>query len=551
MSVTASRAGRPEVVPWPDELAERYVARGYWEQRPLGAYLDDAAAGRPGTICLVDGDVSLTFAELVSRVDGAAQRLHGLGLRAGDRVIVQLPNCWEFVVIALACFRSGVVPVMALPAHRRQELTAIARLTEARALLVAGTVRGFDHEQLAHEVAAAVPGLRHVAVTGRRNRPDSLDLVALCAPAGDTSARAAAPDPGDVALFLLSGGTTGRPKLIPRTHNDYAYMMRTAARICGAGPDTVYLAVLPLAHGYPMAGPGILGTLVSGGRIVILASPAPQRALAAIAEHRVTMTSLVPAAVIRWLDHLAGSPAADLDSLDLVQVAGSRLPDEVAARVTPALGARLQQVYGMAEGLLCMTRPGDPDAVVHHTQGRPICPDDELLLVDEDGTPVPIGEPGILLTRGPYTPLGYYREPELTAAAYPPGGWYRTGDVVRLRADGNLVIEGRDKDLINRGGEKIAAEEVENFAHQLATVSQAAAVAMPDPELGEAVCLYVVPRAGSTVTLAQVRDVMREAGVAAFKLPERLELVDSLPVTAIGKVDKKALRADIARRRHP
>ncbi|AGL16700.1 (2,3-dihydroxybenzoyl)adenylate synthase [Actinoplanes sp. N902-109] len=536
------------VTAWPGELAHRYVARGYWEQRPLGAYLDAAAAARPDEICLVDATVSLTFAELVSRVDGAAARLRALGLSAGDRVVVQLPNCWEFVVATLACFRSGVAPVMALPAHRRQEVTAVARLTGARALLVAATVKGFDHERLAHEVAAEVPDLKHVLVTGHRQRPDSLDLAALCAPADGAAPGLAPPDPADVALFLLSGGTTGRPKLIPRTHNDYAYMMRRAAQICGAGPGTVYLAVLPLAHGYPMAGPGLLGTLLGGGRAVILPSPAPERALAAVAEHRVTMTSLVPAAVTRWLEHLGTAPAPDLSSLELVQVAGSRLPDEVAARVSPALGARLQQVYGMAEGLLCMTRPADPDEVVHHTQGRPICPDDELLLVDEDGAPVPPGEPGILLTRGPYTPRGYYREPELTAAAYPPGGWYRTGDVVRLRPDGNLVIEGRDKDLINRGGEKIAAEEVENYAHQLPAVSLAAAVAMPDPELGERVCLYVVARPGTEVTLAQVRDVMREAGVAAFKLPDRLVPVDALPVTAIGKVDKKALRADIARR---
>ncbi|HEY3259103.1 MAG TPA: AMP-binding protein, partial [Pseudonocardiaceae bacterium] len=192
-------------------------------------------------------------------------------------------------------------------------------------------------------------------------------------------------------------------------------------------------------------------------------------------------------------------------------------------------------------------RMDDPDEVICHTQGRPICPDDEILLVDEDGRPVPPGEPGVLLTRGPYTPRGYYLATEHNARAF-VDGWYRTGDIVRRRPDGYLVVEGRDKDMINRGGEKISAEEVENFAYQVAGVSLAAAVAMPHPVLGETVCLYVVPEARATVELREVVAVMERAGVARFKLPERLVVVDALPTTAVGKVDKKALRADIAAR---
>src|SRR5262249_36373749 len=161
----------------------------------------------------------------------------------------------------------------------------------------------------------------------------------------------------------------------------------------------------------------------------------------------------------------------------------SRLADQVARRITPELGCTLQQVFGMSEGLLCLTRPDDPDEAIWHSQGRPICPDDELLLVDEEGEPVPVGQPGVLLTRGPYTPRGYYRAEEQNARAFVGDGWYRTGDIVRQRPDGNLVVEGRDKDVINRGGEKISAEEVENYAYQVGGVSLAAAVAMPDPEL--------------------------------------------------------------------
>jgi 2,3-dihydroxybenzoate-AMP ligase len=324
-------------------------------------------------------------------------------------------------------------------------------------------------------------------------------------------------------------------------------MIKQAARICGFGRDTVYLAVLPLAHGYPMAGPGLLGTLLCGGRAVIASSPAPERAFAAIEREKVTVTSLVPAAVQRWLEHLGAARGRDLSSLRLVQVAGSRLADEVARRVTPALGCVLQQAYGMSEGLYCLTRPGDPADVVCQTQGRPICPDDELMVVDDQGEPVAPGEPGVLLTRGPYTVRSYYRAGDLSALAFTGDGWYRTGDIVRRRPDGNLIIQGRDKDIINRGGEKISAEDVENFAYQVSGVSIAAAVGMPDPELGERVCLFAVPCPGQDVSLADIRAVMERAGVAHFKLPERLILVTALPVTNVGKVDKKALRADIGR----
>lgn len=544
-----SRAG---TVPWPDEAIARYIARGYWEGRPLGEHLYAAADARPQAVCLVDGDLRLTYRELMARADGAALRLHDLGLRADDRIVVQLPNCWEFVVLTLACFRLGVIPVMALQAHRRQEISAIAAVAQARAIAVPDVVKGFDHQRMAIEVAGETASVAYVLVAGATIAPVSVDLRALCQPA-DSPERArkqldeAAPDAATVALFLLSGGTTGLPKLIARTHNDFGYMAKRAARLCRLGPDTVYLAVLPLGHGYPMAGPGVLGTLLSGGRVVIAASPAPERAFALIESERVTLTSLVPAAVSRWLEYRPAHPGR-LASLRVVQVAGSRLPDHVARQVTPILGSALQQAYGMAEGLLCLTRLDDGPEVTCHTQGRPICPDDELLIVDEEGRPVPPGEPGALLTRGPYTPRGYYRAGELNARSFTRDGWYRTGDVVRQRPDGNLIVSGRDKDVINRGGEKVSAEEVENFAHQLNGVSLAAAVAMPDAELGERVCLYIVPNPGRTVALADVRAVMERAGVAHFKLPERLVLTDALPVTAVGKIDKKALRADIGQR---
>jgi 2,3-dihydroxybenzoate-AMP ligase len=553
MPVKAVQPCSAGTVPWPDEAVARYIAKGYWSGRPLGEHLYATAAATPDAVCLIDGDTQLTYGELMDWADGAAARMRAAGLRADDRIIVQLPNCWELIVLMVACVRLGVIPVMSLPADRRQEITAVANHAEARALLVPDSLKDFDYQAMAHEVAANVPTLEHILVVGDQVRPGSIDARALCRPAEDVAQTRkeldeSAPVGSQVALFFLSGGTTGLPKLIARTHNDFTYMASRAAELCGLDRSTIYLAVLPLGHGYPMSGPGVMGTLLTGGRVIILPSPAPERAFAAIEHHRVTVTSLVPAAAKRWMEHREADQSHDLSSLQLLQVAGSRLADHLALQVMPVFGCTLQQVYGMAEGLLCFTRLDDPHEVLCHTQGRPICPDDELLMVDEDGKPVAPGEAGILLTRGPYTPRGYYRAEELNARAFFGDGWYSTGDIVRQRPDGNLIIEGRDKDVINRGGEKVWAEEIEGYAYQVPGVSLAAAVAMPDAELGEQVCLYIVPSAGASVELADVRQAMENVGVAAFKMPQRVVLIEAMPLTIVGKIDKKALRADISQR---
>ena len=554
-------------VPWPAEDTVRYVRGGYWAGIPLGTLLRQAADRMPEANAVADptASVRLTHRDLAERADAAASRLLRLGLAPGDRIVVQLPNGWEFVVLLLACLRAGIIPVMALPAHRRAELSYLAIHAEASAIAVPDRLRDFDHQALAREleleVRAAVGGPWHVLVAGQDVAPGNVDLRAVCgAPADPAADRARldtlAPDSRDVAVFLLSGGTTGLPKLIPRTHDDYAYNARASARVAAVDDSTRYLVTLPAGHNFPLACPGILGTLLAGGEIVMLPSPEPQRAFAAIAAEGVTHTAVVPAVAGRWLEHAASraneaggaDAASQLATLRVLQVGGARIADELARKVEPVLGARLQQVFGMAEGLLNYTRLDDPDEVICTTQGRPLSPADEVRLADEQDRDVPAGEPGSLLTRGPYTPRGYYRAPEQNARSFTPDGWYRSGDICRRTPEGNLIVEGRDKDMINRGGEKISAEEVENLVYRLPGVRQVAAVAMPDPKLGERVCLYIVPGPGARPTLDEIRGAMEALGVARFKFPEHLVLTPDLPATKVGKIDKKALRADIARR---
>lgn len=549
---------REGTVPWPEEVAATYRERGYWLDRTLGDLLWEAADARPDAVAVVDGDARLTYAELVGRADAAARRLRDLGLRPDDRLLVQMPNGWPFIVLTLACFRSGVIPVMALPAHRRHELTHLAALSEARAVAVPHVLRDFGHEELAHDLAAQLPDLDHVLVLGDASEldPRSVPLLDLLAPGEDPAvdraeADAMQPDPDAPACFLISGGTTGLPKLITRTHNDYVCNIRATAATAALSDDDVYLGTLPASHNFPLACPGVLGTLLVGGRVVMLASPEPVRAFDTIEREGVTIAAAVPAVAQRWIEHQDERGGDQTRSLRVLQVGGSRLPDEFAARIRPTLGATLQQVFGMAEGLINTTRLDDSDEVIVSTQGRPVHEADEVRILDGFGEDVPDGQPGAIYTRGPYTPRGYYNAPEHNARAFLPGGWYGSGDVVVRRPDGNLVVHGRDKDMINRGGEKISAEEIEGLVYRLDDVEMVAAVSMPDPVLGERVCVYAVVKPGhAPPALEDVRAAFAEAEVAAYKYPDRLEIVDELPMTKVGKINKRALRQDITDRLH-
>lgn len=538
------------ITPWPAALARRYRDEGLWQDRTLGDHFSEWAGKWERRTALVAATHEYTYGELAGLSDGLASRLLGLGLKSGDRLVVQLPNIAEFALLVLALFRIGVIPVMALPAHRQHEIEYLVRHSGAVAYAIPSTFAGFDFRSLARDVRGEAPALKHVLVVGDEVAPEFIDLGALLA-AGPASAEETAEldqislDPDSVALFLLSGGTTGLPKLIPRSHNDYAYNILQSARVCAFDADTVYLAALPVSHNFPFGCPGILGTFANGGRVVLAASPRPEVALPLMNEERVTVTSVVPAIAIIWMDYVEKSGTRP-ETLEVLQVGGARLNPEAARRIAPVLGCRLQQVFGMAEGLLNYTRLDDEDSIIIGTQGRPMSPADEVRIVDPAGKDVAPGEAGELLTRGPYTLRGYYRADAHNRKAFTGDGFFRTGDIVRADAMGNLSVEGRDKDIINRGGEKISAEEIENLVLAHPAVANVAVVAMPDAVLGERICVFVELKGDLPIDLDQLREFLEARKIARFKLPERLEILPALPLTAVGKVDKKGLREKIA-----
>ncbi|MGW4436145.1 (2,3-dihydroxybenzoyl)adenylate synthase [Streptomyces sp. NPDC004596] len=542
MSQTGLTSG--DFVPWPEQEVASHRSSGYWAGLSFGELLARQAAEAAEHRAVRDRDRSLTYRQLDATASSFATGLRKLGIRPGDRVLLQMPNRAEFLEALFALFRLGAVPVMCLPAHRQAELAAIARASAAVAVVVPREGAGFSYVDLAQLVRRDAPSLRHVIAAGpgsaRALSADGADLGDLYLSAQEHPAPAA----GAVALLQLSGGSTGLPKLIPRTHDDYLYSVRRSAEVCRLSASSVYLAVLPASHNFTLSSPGILGALWAGGTVALTEDPSPSSAFAFIEETGATLTALVPPLARVWVNTAEQSGASGLGTLEVVQIGGARCPAELAARVGPALGAAVQQVFGMAEGLVCYTRLDDPEDIAVTTQGRPMSDRDELLVVDDHGRPVPAGEPGHLLTRGPYTIRGYFRNPAADRRSFTADGWYRTGDIVRVRPDGNLVVVGRAGDFINRGGEKLSPEELEQHLLRHPLVDDVIAVGMADEMLGERTCVFVVPSAADAApSLADLRTFARRNGLADWKLPDEVRVVGEFPKTGVGKSSRAELRA--------
>jgi len=536
--------------PWPEEFARRYRAAGYWQDITLDEMLRRSARARPEAIALVQGERRLTYAELAGQVERLAAQLAGLGLRSRERVIFQLGNSIELVCTFLALMRVGAIPVMALPAHRHAEIGRFAQHADAVAYFIPES-KGFDFRALARTVQREVPSLRLIVEqgAGAAGEPDIVALDTLLAepPPPDAVARLGSGPPcaaDDVALMMLSGGTTGLPKFIPRTHNDYIYNCTQSGAVAGFGPDTVYLAALPMAHGYTLASPGILAVLAHGGRVVIAPDHHAQTVFPLIEQERVTFACGGVPLAVAWLA-TDWPERCDLSSLRAYMNGGARLLPELRRQIEARLHCTYVESYGTGEGLLNQTRLDDPEEIRLHSSGRPVSEADEIKVIDEAGHELPDGTVGELAARGPYTVRGYYNAPEATAAAFTADGYYRMGDAVR-KVDGHLYLEGRIKDLINRGGEKVSSEEVENHLIAHPSVQNVCVVAMPDPVYGEKACAFVIPRDGATLDFDAMKSFLVEREIARFKLPERLELVESFPLSPAGKILRRELRAIIA-----
>jgi 2,3-dihydroxybenzoate-AMP ligase len=534
----------PGVIPFPPEFAARYRAKGYWEDKSIASVWEEYCRLYATRVAVIDGETQATYAQVNKRAENLALNLLDLGIEPLDRLVVQLPNRIQFVYLYLALQKIGALPVMALPAHRYLEIGQFVAIGGAIGCVIPDRHRDFDFRELVRRIRKEQPQFKHGIVLGEA--PDdfvSLDALIERKSARDPDELARIQiDPCDPALFLLSGGTTGVPKLIPRTHNDYVYNSKMAGSVTAIERDSVLLDVLPISHNLPLACPGLQGFIFKGARVVLSTDTSPEGIFRLVEKHRITHIHAVPALLIRWLNDSAIA-RYDLSSLRVIQSGGQRLQPETRQKAQTLIpSVSVQENFGMAEGVLMFVRLDDPAEVRLETVGRPICPDDEIMLLDDDDNNiVGFGEVGEFCCRGPYTLRGYYGAPEHNARAFTPDGFYRSGDLMRRHASGNYMVEGRKKDLINRGGEKISAEEIENLILSHPAVQNVACVPVPDAELGERMCACLVLHKGGKLSFDELIRFLEGKEMAKIKLPERLLILDELPLSNFGKVSKKKL----------
>jgi cyclohexanecarboxylate-CoA ligase/acyl-CoA synthetase len=547
---------RPEDVYDPATTA-RFRSAGFWRDEVLNASVDRLAATQPDRVIVTDGYTALTAAQLRAQAYRLAAALAGLGVRAGDRVQVQLPNWNEFVVIYVALARIGAVLVPTMPIYRHDEVLYVLRHSGAKVSVVAGEFRGFDYPAMLADLRASVPDLQYVLTVRSDPRPGALrveDLIAGQAVPGASVPDAAVPDstvlgppPSADAphCIIYTSGTESRPKGCLHTLNTITFTVHAlGGDVMAMGPDDVIFMPSPVTHATGLA-MGVVAPLILGAGIHLMDVWDAEAALERIARYQCTLSMTATPFVQMILDRVLADPAAAvlLATMRRWACAGAPIP-EVMLRgwsIRVPNGALLP-VYGRSEGLLvtaCST--GDSPEEVLSSDGRPFS-GVVLEIRDEDGKLVPPGTEGEICHGGPGLMLGYWRAPELTAQSVDAGGVSRSGDLGRVDEAGYLRVTGRLKDMIIRGGVNISATEVENHLLAHRKVAAAAVVAAPDRRLGEKACAFIVAR-GEPPGLAELTSFLRtERRIAPQKLPEMLQVVESLPTTMSGKVQKFLLR---------
>lgn len=527
---------------------ERMIAQGYWHDRTINDYLDNCLEQVPDkvalTACQIESGARKTFTyrEMARMADRIAVGLYRLGVRKNDVVACQLPNWWQFSLTYLACSRIGAVMNPLMHIFRERELSFMLKHGEAKVLIVPKTFRGFDFEGMARRLAADLPTLQHVVVIDG-DGSDSYEAL-LSGPAWEDESdageilTASRPGPDDVTQLIYTSGTTGEPKGVMHSANTLMSNIVPYAERMRLGSSDVVLMASPMAHqtGFMY---GLLMPVMLQGSVVLQDIWDPARAADLVRELGVTFT-MASTPFLTDLAKTVEQSGAPIPSLRTFLCAGAPIPGPLVERARKALGAKVVSAWGMTEnGAVTTTRLDDDDERSFNTDGCPL-PGVEIKIVDAQGQPMPVGQPGRLLLRSCSNFGGYLKRHELNDTD--ADGWFDTGDLARVDERGYIRITGRSKDVIIRGGENIPVVEIESLLYRHPAIELVAIVAYPDERLGERACAVVVPKADQTLTLQDVVEYLKSKNVAMQYIPEKLLIVDQMPATPSGKIQKFKLR---------
>jgi 2,3-dihydroxybenzoate-AMP ligase len=525
------------VNPFPKEFVKQCYEKHWWSGMTLGEMLDRTCDVYPFKEALVTGEIRLTYQQLCEWTDRAAIAFLELGIEKLDRVLLQIPNVAEYIYAYYGLFKMGAIPVLCLPRFSEREMEYFCKVTGAKAWIAPLRYEKIDYLPMIEFVRSRQPHLKHILFVDPPDKsteplPDGalsfnelLNKVDLKRYPRDYL-RSIRPDPDEVCHLIPTGGSTGRPKIVPRTHNNWICNAEYRAKADERSPHDISLIATPLTHNMAID-VSLNPTFLTGGKVVLISSTRPKEILEAIQKERVNRTILAVAQIQQIMEY-PELDQYDLSSLQFLATGGSPIPSDLIKKVYETLGCKFCNSFGMSEGACSQTRFEDPAEAILHTIGWPICPYDEFKVIDANGNELPQGMEGELIARGPCVFQGYFKGEAENQEAFTPDGFFRTGDIAKIDPEGRVSITGRKKDIIIRGGENISAFEVEELITGHPKVERVSAVGMPDPVLGERVCVFIKPKKEMMISLEEIVSYLKE-----------------MPMTKVGKVDKRRLKEEI------
>jgi 2,3-dihydroxybenzoate-AMP ligase/mycobactin salicyl-AMP ligase len=539
-------------IPYKKEDADKYTELRWWAGLTFGDVFDRATDIHPEKEAFVDQYSRFTYGEAREKTDKLALSLMDLGIKPKDRVLLQLPNWNEFVFAFFALQKIGAITVLLIDRYRQFEINHLINISGATAWIVPAKYKKTDFVPIIEDVSREHPEMEHViTVRGEVNQPGFSSLEKLLEETELTNENlekltAVRPDPMQIAHMGPTGGTTGLPKIVARSHNSLLTGIEYCSKSWDQNCEDVNLIVGPIGHDLSFS-KGFIGSVITQGKVVLLDFADGKGICDTIERERVTSIIWVPTLAQRMMEY-ADLDKHDLSSLKKMHSAGGASQPGLVKSVTEKLNVKFYNGYGSTEGTTTITRTTDCLETICSCVGRPTCPYDTYKLIDSNGKDVPLGGQGELVLKGPGVFTGYYNNPEENAKAFTEDGFFRTGDMARIDEEGRITLTGRIKEMINRGGESISAAPIEGLIVSHPDVKAVAVVAMPDPLMGERVCAYIQPKPGAQLTFEEIINFLKEKKASVLQLPERIEFIQDMPLTAAEKIDKKALQEDIRKK---
>jgi acyl-CoA synthetase len=530
---------------------EEYTSKGFWGDKTVGDYLDDSIRKYPKKVAVVDSKGKrLTYEELGTMADRLALGLLKSGISKGDIVSVQLPNCVEVPVVFFALARIGAIFNSLNATYRHSEVEYILNFCESKAVIIPDAFRRFDYVKMIQELQTKLPNLEHIYVLGQNVPKGMISFGEFSERHWEKEISAdilkkSKPSANEILGILFTSGTEAQPKGVLHTHNTILSGERSFAQALELSSEDTCFMPSPLTHATGFSH-GMVLPMILGQKSVSLAIWEPEEALKLIEKERCTY-SMGATPFLRTLFDSPNFKKYDISSMKFFLCGGAPVPKELVLEGAK-IGLIVLPVYGLTESIphICGRR-NDPPKKVYGTDGRP-CPNIEVSIRGENHEALSVGETGEEASRGPNVFVGYFRRPDLNAKSFDDEGWFYSGDLARMDKSGNIIIEGRKKDIIIRGGQNISVKEVEDILLTHPKIYNIALVAMPDRKMGEKACAFIIPRPGQTVSLEEVTSFLKDQKVAMFKLPERIEIVESFPMTPSGKIQKYVLRDQVAKK---